>query len=71
LEKKHQVIRQASADELDIDGFLAGSNKELEVEIYKKLYLNSHEKCQRLENRLVQRNILWSKIREWLSYYRK
>ena len=71
LEKKHQVIRQASTELLDIDGFLAGANKELEIAIYKKLYLNSHEKCQRLENRLVQKNIVWSKVREWLSYYRK
>lgn len=71
LEKKHQAIRQAPTDLLDIDGFLAEGNKEVALEIYKKLYLNSHEKCQRLENRLVQKNIIWSKIREWLSYYRK
>jgi len=71
LEKKHQTIRQAPTDLLDIDGFLTEGNKEAALEIYKKLYLNSHEKCQRLENRLVQKNIIWSKIREWLSYYRK
>ena len=71
LEKKHQVIRQSPVDKLNIEGFLAGTDKESEVEIYKKLYLLSHEKCQRLENRLVQKNILWSRIREWLSYYRK
>lgn len=70
LEKKHQVIRQAPVDKLNIEGFLTGTDKELEVEIYKKLYLLSHEKCQRLENRLVQKNVLWGRIREWLSYYK-
>ena len=70
LEKKHQVIRQAPVDKLNIESFLAGKDKALEVETYKKLYLLSHEKCQRLENRLVQKNIMWSRIREWFSYYK-
>ena len=70
LEKKHQAIRQAPVDKLNIEGFLESADKALELEIYKKLYLLSHEKCQRLENRLVQKNILWSRIREWLSYYK-
>lgn len=71
LEKKHQVIRQASGDKLNIECFLVEGNRDAELAIYKKLYLNAHEKCQRLENRLVQKNIGWAKLREWLSYYRR
>jgi hypothetical protein len=71
LEKKHQVIRQASQHKLNIQGFLTQSDSQAELEIYKKLYLNAHEKTQRLENRLVQKNIWWTKLREWLAYYRR
>ena len=71
LEKKHQVIRQASNKRLNIDAMIAGGDTDNELEIYKKLYLNAHEKCQRLENRLMQKNIIWSNIREWFSYYKK
>jgi hypothetical protein len=71
LEKKHQVIRQASQHKLNIQGFLIQSDSQAELEIYKKLYLNAHEKTQRLENRLVQKNIWWAKLREWLAYYRR
>lgn len=71
LEKKHQVIRQANVDYLNIDGFLVEGNRDAELAIYKRLYLNAHEKCQRLENRLVQKNIGWAKLREWLAYYRR
>lgn len=70
LEKKHQVIRQASDNRLNIENLIAGGNCESELEIYKRLYLNAHEKCQRLEDRLVQKNIGLSRFREWLSYYR-
>lgn len=70
LEKKHQVIRQASDSRLNIEALIAGEDCESELEIYKKLYLNSHEKCQRLEDRLVQKNIWLSRIREWVAYYR-
>ena len=71
LEKKHQVIRQAPQAQLDIEGFLKDDDRGAELAIYKKLYLNAHEKCQRLENRLAQKNIGWAKLREWLSYYRR
>jgi len=71
LDKKHQIIRQASENKLNIDAMIAGGDIETELGIYKKLYLNAHEKCQRLENRLVQKNITWSRLREWFSYYRK
>ena len=64
------MIRQASVDKLNIDGFLVEGNRDAELAIYKKLYLNAHEKCQRLENRLVQKNIGLAKLREWLSYYK-
>lgn len=69
LEKKHQVIRQADEQRLNIELLIAGGNVEAELAIYKKLYLNAHEKCQRLENRLVQK-VFASQIREWLSFYR-
>lgn len=71
LEKKHQVIRQASQDKLNIEGFLTQSDAQAELAIYKKLYLNAHEKTQRLENRLVQKNIWWIRLREWLAHYRR
>lgn len=69
LEKKHQVIRQADEQRLNIDLLIAGGNVEAELAIYKKLYLNAHEKCQRLENRIVQKTFV-SQVREWLSFYR-
>ena len=71
LEKKHQVIRQAPLAKLDIEGFLKDDDRGAELAIYKKLYLNAHEKCQRLEERLVQKNIVWRRLREWISFYRK
>jgi hypothetical protein len=70
LEKKHQVIRQASDSRLNIEALIAVEDCESELEIYKKLYLNSHEKCQRLEDRLVQKNIWLSRMREWVAFYR-
>ena len=70
LEKPHNNIRQIDEEFLNTQSILS-TDTNLQLELYKKLYLNSHEKCQRLENRLVQKNIVWSKVREWLSYYRK
>jgi hypothetical protein len=70
LEKKHQVIRQASEQKLDIDGLILRGDKAAELEIYKKLYLNAHEKCQRLELSLAQKNLFWLQIREWLAFYK-
>lgn len=71
LEKKHQVIRQSSDGQLNIEGFLNHVDANAELAIYKKLYLNAHDKNQRLEGRLVQKNILWARLREWLRYYRQ
>jgi hypothetical protein len=71
LEKKHQVIRQDSMDRLNIDALLKGGDINSELAIYQKLYLEAHEKCQRLESRLAQKNIGISRIREWLAYYKK
>lgn len=71
LEKKHQVIRQDSMNRLNIDALIKGGDINSELAIYQKLYLKSHEKCQRLESRLVQRNIGISRIREWISYFTK
>jgi hypothetical protein len=71
LEKKHQIIRQASEQKLDIDALILKGDKAAELAIYKKLYLNAHEKCQRLEARLGQKHIWLTRLREWLSYYRK
>jgi hypothetical protein len=70
LEKKHQVIRQDSIGRLNIDNFLKGKDIDLELAIYKKLYLKAHEKCQRLESRLVQKKLPLRRFREWLSYYK-
>lgn len=71
LEKKHQVIRQASEQKLDIDALIVRGDSKAELEIYKKLYLNAHEKCQRLEERLAGRHIWLTRAREWLSHYRQ
>jgi len=70
LEKRHHIIRQTSENRLNVNDLILGGDCESEMEIYKKLYLKAHEKCQRLENRLVQNNSLWSKCREWLAYYK-
>lgn len=70
LEKKHQVIRQASTQKLPIAALIKGDDEAAELAVYKKLYLNAHEKCQRLESRLVQKNIGLSRLREWVSYFR-
>ena len=70
LEKKHQVIRQDSIDRLNIDALLKGGDLNLELAIYKRLYLKAHVKSQRLESRLVQRNQALLRLREWFSYYK-
>jgi hypothetical protein len=70
LAKQHQVIRQSSDNKLDIQGLIFGCDCQSELEIYKRLYLNSHEKCQRLESRLSIKNIWWSKFKEYFSFYK-
>lgn len=71
LEKKHKIIRQTVENKLNIENLILGSDCESELEIYKRLYLNSHEKCQRLESRLSIKHIWWSKLKEHLSFYKE
>lgn len=70
LEKPHKQIRQMEDDALDLAIITDEQNTAAQLQFYKRLYLISHEKCQRLELRLAQGNSLWSRIRERLSYYK-
>ena len=69
LEKPHNRIRQINENILDTRDILS-LDQAKQLEMYKKLYLISHEKCQRLEARLVQKNYLWNWLRERLAYYK-
>jgi histo-blood group ABO system transferase len=71
LEKKHKIIRQTLENNLNIKNLILGCDCESELEIYKRLYLNSHEKCQRLESRLSIKHIWWSKLKEYFSFYKE
>ena len=70
LEKPHNQIRQVDEDRLDLGVITDDQNQEAQLQFYKRLYLTSHEKCQRLELRLAKKNSLWLQIKEWLSYYK-
>lgn len=70
LEKKHQVIRQDATDLLNINDFLANDDSKVDLDIYKRLYLKSHEKNQRLEARLNGRYLWLGRLKEWLGYYK-
>lgn len=70
LEKPHNQIRQVDENRLDLGVITNDQNQEAQLQFYKRLYLTSHEKCQRLELRLAQRNNLWLQIKEWLAYYK-
>jgi hypothetical protein len=70
LEKPHNQIRQVEEHALDLAIITDEHNTAAQLQLYKRLYLISHEKCQRLELRLAQGNSLWAKVREWLSYYK-
>jgi len=70
LEKPHNQIRQIDENFLDTSAILS-NDPSLQLELYKKLYLISHEKCQRLEARLVQKNYWWHQLRERLAFYKK
>ena len=70
LEKAHNQIRQVNNDQFQLDAVLNDQDLSAQLQFYKRLYLVSHEKCQRLELQLAQKNLLWLKIREWLSYYK-
>jgi histo-blood group ABO system transferase len=70
LEKPHNQIRQVEEHALDLAIITDDQNTAAQLQFYKRLYLISHEKCQRLELRLAQGNSLWAKVREWLSYYK-
>ena len=70
LEKPHNQIRQVDENRLDMNVITNEHNLDAQLQFYKRLYLTSHEKCQRLESRLAQKNNIWLQIREWLSYYK-
>lgn len=70
LEKPHNQIRQVDENHLDLDLIADEQNQVAQLQFYKRLYLSSHEKCQRLELRLAQKNSLWLQIKEWLVYYK-
>jgi histo-blood group ABO system transferase len=70
LEKPHNQIRQVDENRLDLDVIISDQNQEAQLQFYKRLYLTSHEKCQRLELRLAQKNTLWLQVKEWLAYYK-
>ena len=70
LEKPHNQIRQLNESAFDLNLLLKGEDLGAQLEYYKRLYLVSHEKCQRLELRLAHKNQLWLRLREWLSYYK-
>jgi len=70
LEKPHNQIRQIEDEFLNTQAILS-VDANLQLELYKKLYLISHEKCQRLEARLVQKHNWWHRLRERLAFYKK
>lgn len=70
LEKPHNQIRQIDENFLDTSAILS-DDASAQLELYKKLYLISHEKCQRLEARLVQKHYWWNQLRERLAFYKK
>lgn len=70
LEKPHNQIRQIAEDFVDTSAILS-NDAAAQLELYKKLYLISHEKTQRLEARLVQKHFWWHKLRERLAFYKK
>lgn len=70
LEKPHNQIRQIDENFLDTSAILSDDTN-AQLELYKKLYLISHEKCQRLEARLVQKHYWWNQLRERLAFYKK
>lgn len=70
LEKPHNQIRQVDEHQLDIDTITKDQDVHAQLQFYKRLYLISHEKCQRLELSLAQKNLFWLQIREWLAFYK-
>jgi hypothetical protein len=70
LEKPHNQIRQIDENFLDTSAILS-NDASAQLDLYKKLYLISHEKCQRLEARLVQKHYWWNQLRERLAFYKK
>ena len=70
LEKPHNQIRQVDEQKLDIETIANDQDIQAQLQFYKRLYLISHEKCQRLELSLAQKNLFWLQIREWLAFYK-
>ena len=70
LEKPHNQIRQLDEQLFDVNVVQNEQDLGAQLQFYKRLYLVSHEKCQRLELRLAHKNIVWQQIKEWLAYYK-
>jgi hypothetical protein len=70
LEKPHNQIRQLDEQLFDVNVVQNEQDVGEQLQFYKRLYLVSHEKCQRLELRLAHKNIVWRQIKEWLAYYK-
>lgn len=70
LEKPHNQIRQVDEHLFDVNVVQNEQDLGAQLQFYKRLYLVSHEKCQRLELRLAHKNIVWQQIKEWLAYYK-
>lgn len=70
LEKPHNQIRQLDEQLFDVSVVQNEQDLRAQLQFYKRLYLVSHEKCQRLELRLAHKNIVWQQIKEWLAYYK-
>ena len=70
LEKRHNRIRQIEAQELTLPSILRGLSIQEQADFYKNLYLQAHEKCQRLEQKMSARFSCLARFREWLAYFK-
>lgn len=70
LEKPHQQIRQMDQAPLEVIAILQGDNTADQLRLYQQLYLEAHEKTQRLEARLAKPHWSWERLRESLAYYK-
>ena len=70
LEKPHQEIRQMQGRGTSGEKILEGLSPTEALVMYQELYLIAHQKCQRLEARLMNHHGIWTRMREWLAYYK-
>ena len=70
LEKPHQEIRQMQGRGTAGEKVLQGLSPTEALAMYQELYLIAHQKCQRLEARLMTHQGFWTRLREYLSYYK-